>query len=120
MHCHTGTQRLTEVHEIYHELMGEVLAPDIHIISLSYGSGNLQQTTKMTFYSLLFVLKFMVRNITAIAPLTIGQSRTDFCVQFTLGTYPGPVWNKEATQNGFGPCGNPFHGNEEWHFLQQL
>ena len=56
----------------------------------------------------------------AIAPLTKGQSWTDFCVQLTLGTYPGPVWNKEATQNGFVPCGSPFHGNEEWHLLQQL
>ena len=56
----------------------------------------------------------------AIAPLTKGQSWTDFCVQLTLGTYPGPVWNKEATQNGFDPCGSPFHGNEEWHLLQQL
>ena len=37
----------------------------------------------------------------AIAPLTKGQSWTDFCVQLTLETYPGPVWNKEATQNGF-------------------
>ena len=56
----------------------------------------------------------------AIAPLTKGQSWTDFCVQLTLGTYPGPVWNKEATQNGFGPCESPFHGNEEWHLPQQL
>ena len=55
-----------------------------------------------------------------IAPVTYGQSWTDFCVQSTLGTYPEPVWNKEATQNGFGPCGNPFHGNEERHLLQQL
>ena len=47
-----------------------------------------------------------------IAPLTNGQYWTDFCVQSTLGTYPEPLWNKEATQNGFGPCGNPFHGNE--------
>ena len=132
VHCHTGTQRLTGGYKIYPELMGEVLAPDIHIIFLSYGSRNLQQMTKITFYSLLFVLEFMVRNITqwmlvhrdpkraAIAPLTKGQSRTDFCVQLTLRTYPGPVWNKEATQNGFGPCGSPFHGNEEWHLLQQL
>ena len=56
----------------------------------------------------------------AIAPLTKGQSWTDFCVQLTLGTFPGPVWNKEASQNGFGPCGSPFHRNEEWHLLQQL
>ena len=56
-----------------------------------------------------------------IAPLTKGRSWTDFCMQLTLGTaYPGPVWNKEATQNGFGPCGNPFHRNEEWHILQLL
>ena len=53
-------------------------------------------------------------------PLTKEQSWSDFCVQLTLGTYPGPAWNKEATQNGFGPCGSPFHGNEEWHLLQQL
>ena len=53
-----------------------------------------------------------------IAPLTKGQSWTDFCVQLTLGTYPGPVWNKEVTQNGFGPCRSLFHGNEEWHLLQ--
>ena len=56
----------------------------------------------------------------AIAPLTKGRSWTDFCVQSTLGTYPGPMWNKEATQKGFGPCGSPFHGNEDWHLLQQL
>ena len=55
-----------------------------------------------------------------IAPLTKGQPWTDFCVQSTLGTYPEPVCDKEATQNEFGPCGNPFHGNEEWHLLQQL
>ena len=42
------------------------------------------------------------------------------CTINAIGTYPEPVWNKEATQNGFGPCGNPFHGNEEWHLLQQL
>ena len=48
-----------------------------------------------------------------IAPLTNRQSWTDSCVQSTLGTYPEPVWNKEATLNGFGPCGNPFHGNEK-------
>ena len=53
-----------------------------------------------------------------IAPLTKGQSWTDFCVRLTLGTYPGPVWNKEATQNGSGPCRSPFHGNEKWHLLQ--
>ena len=45
----------------------------------------------------------------AIAPLTKGRSWTDFCVQLTLWIYPGPAWNKEATQNGFGPCGSPFH-----------
>ena len=54
----------------------------------------------------------------AIAPLTKRRPWTDFCVQLTLGTYPGPVWNKEATQNGFGPCGSPFHGNEEWHLIR--
>ena len=56
----------------------------------------------------------------AIAHLTKGQSWTDFCVQLTLGTYPRLVWNKEAAQNGFGPRGSPFHGNEEWHLLQQF
>ena len=56
----------------------------------------------------------------AIAPFTKGQFWTDFCMQLTLGTYPGAVWNKEATQNGFGLCGSPFYGNEEWHLLQQL
>ena len=56
----------------------------------------------------------------SIAPLTKGQSWTDFCMQLTLGTYPGPVWNKEATQDGFGPCRSPFHGNEEWHLLHKL
>ena len=67
------------------------------------------------------VLEWMLvhrdQNGAAIARLTKGQSWTDFCVQLTLGTYPGPVSNKEATQNGFGPCGSPFHGNEEWHLL---
>ena len=134
VHCHTGTQRLTEVYEIYHELMGEVLAPDIHIIFLSYGSKNLQKMTKMTFLFsictgihgtkhncvLEWILVHREPKRASIAPLTKGQSRTDFCVQLTLGTYPGPVWNKEATQNVFGPCGSPFHGNEEWHLLQQL
>ena len=56
----------------------------------------------------------------AIATLTKGKSWTDFCVKLTLGTYPGPMWNKEATQNGFGPCGSPFHGYEDWYLLQQL
>ena len=54
----------------------------------------------------------------AIAPLTKGRSWTDLCVQIMLGIYPGPVWNKEATQNELGPRGSPFHGNEEWHLLQ--
>ena len=135
VHFHHGTQKLTEVYEIYPELTGEVLAHDIRIIFLVYGSMNLQRMTKKTFSSLLFVLGFMVRTIiafysgcwyiatpkrAAIAPLTKGQSWTDFCVQSTLGTYPGPVRNKGATQNGFGPCGSPFHGNDEWHLLQQL
>ena len=136
VHCDPGRQKLTEVYEIYPELTGEVLAHDIDIIFLVSGSRNLQQMTKMSFSSLLFVLEFMVRNITAFysgwmlvhrdpkraatAPLTKGQSWTEFCVQLMLGTSPGPVWNKEATQNGFGPCGSPFHGNEEWHLLQQL
>ena len=65
VHCHLGTQKLTEVYEIYPELTGEVLAHDIHIVFLVYGSKNLQQMTKITFSSLLFVLEFMVRNITA-------------------------------------------------------
>ena len=60
------------------------------------------------------------KRVANISPLTKGQSWTDFCVQLTLGTYPGSVWNKEATQNVFGPCRSPFHGNEEWHLLQQL
>ena len=134
VHCHPGTQKLTDVYEIFPELTREVLAHGIHIVFLVYGSKNLQQMTKMTLSSLIFVLEFIVRNITVlqwmlvhrdpkratIAPLTNGQSWTDFCVQSTLGTYPEPVWNKEATQNGFGPCGNPFHGNEERHLLQQL
>ena len=55
-----------------------------------------------------------------IAHLTKGRFWTDFCVQLTLGTYPQLVWNKEAIQNGLGLCGSPFHGNEEWHLLQQL
>ena len=57
---------------------------------------------------------------TAIAPLTKKSLWTDFCVQLTLATYPGPVWNTAATQNGFGPCGSPFHGNEEWYLLQKI
>ena len=65
VHCHPGTQQLTEVYEIYPELTAEVLGHDIHIIFLVYGSRNLQQMTKMTFPSLLFVLEFMVQNITA-------------------------------------------------------
>ena len=65
VHCHPGTQKITEVYEIYPELAGEVLVHDIHIIFLVYGSRNLQQMTKRTFSSLLFVLEFMVRNITA-------------------------------------------------------
>ena len=56
----------------------------------------------------------------AIAPLTKEKSWTDFCVQLTLGTYPGQVRNKEATQNGFGPCGSPFHGNEDGYPLQEF
>ena len=55
-----GTQKLTEVYEIYPELTGEVLAHNIHIVFLVCGSKNLQQMTKMTFSSLLFVLEFMV------------------------------------------------------------
>ena len=51
VHCHTGTQKLTDVYEIYPELTGEVLAHDIHIIFLVYASRNLQQMTKMTFFS---------------------------------------------------------------------
>ena len=65
VHCHPGTQKLTKVYEIYPELTGEVLAHDIRIVFLVCGSRNLQQMTKITFSSLLFVLEFMVRNITA-------------------------------------------------------
>ena len=129
--CDPGTQKLTEVYEIHTELTGEVLAHDIRIIFLVYGSRNLQQMTKMTFllcyvYGMKYncVLQWMLVHRdpkrAAIAPLTKWRPRTDFCVQLTLGIYPGPVWNKEATQNGFGLCGSPFHGNEEWHLLQQL
>ena len=73
-----GTQKLTEVYEIYPELTGEVLAHDIHIIFLVYSSRNLQQMTKMTFSSLLFVLEFMVRNITAFT-VDVGTSRPKAC-----------------------------------------
>ena len=135
VHCHPGTQKLTEAYEIYPELTGDLLAHDIHIIFLVYGSRNLQQMTKGLFFSAICtgihgmkyncVLQWMLvhrdpKRAANIAPLTKGQSWSDFCVQLTLGTYPGPVWNKEATQNGFGPCRSPFHGNEEWHPLQQL
>ena len=65
VHCDPGTQKLTEVYEIYPELTGEVLAHDIRIIFLVDGSRNLQQMTKMTFSSLLFVLECMVRKVTA-------------------------------------------------------
>ena len=65
VHCHPGTQKLTEVYEKCPELTGEVLAHNIHLVVLVYGSKNLQQMTKMTFSSLLFVLEFMVRSITA-------------------------------------------------------
>ena len=65
VHCHPGIQKSTEVYEVYLELTGEVLAHDIHIVFLVIGSKNLQQMTKMTVSALLFVLKFMVRNITA-------------------------------------------------------
>ena len=67
VHCDPGIQKLTEVYEIYPELTGEVLAHDIRIIFLVCGSRNLQQMAKMTFSSLLFVLEFMVRNITALS-----------------------------------------------------
>ena len=135
VHCHPGTQKLPEVYEIYPELTGEVLAHGIHIIFLVYGSRNLQQMTKNDLFVSAIctgihgtkyncVLRWMLVHrdpkLAAIAPLTKGQSWTDFCVKLTPGTYPGSVWNKEATQNGFGPCGSPFHGNEEWHLLQQL
>ena len=129
-----GTQKLTEVYEIYPELTGEVLAHDIHIIFLVYGSRNLRHMTKWLFFSAICtgihgtkyncVLQWMLINRdpkrAAIDHLTKGQSWTDFWVQMTLWTHLGPVWNKEATQNGFGPCGSPFHGNEEWHLPQQL
>ena len=131
VHCHPGTQKSTEVYEIYPVLTAEVLAHDIHIIFLVNDSRNLQQMTKWLFFSAICtgihgtkyncVLQWMLVHRdpkrTAIAPLTKGQSWTNFCVQLT---YPGPVWNKEATQNGFGPCGSPFQGNEEWHLQQQL
>ena len=42
-----------------------MFANDIHTIFLVYGFRNLQQMTKITFSSLLFVLEFRVRNITA-------------------------------------------------------
>ena len=89
MHCHPATQKLTEFYEIYHELTGEVLAHDIHIIFLVYSSRNLQQMTKMTFSSLPFftgihgtkyncVLQWMLVHRdpkrAAIARLTKGQS----------------------------------------------
>ena len=32
----------------------------------------------------------------------------------------GQASNKEAVQNGVGPCWSPFHGNDGWHLLQQL
>ena len=47
------------------ELTGEVFDQDIRIIFLVHGSRNLQKMTKMTFSSLLFVLEFMVQNVTA-------------------------------------------------------
>ena len=135
MHCHPETQQLIEVYEIYPKLTGEVLAHDIHIIFLVHGSRNLQEMTKMTFSSLLFVLEFIVRNITAfhsgcwyiatqcLLPLPLYKRAVlnwFLCAIKALGTYAGPVWNKEATQNGLGPCWSRFHGNEEWHLLQQL
>ena len=134
VHCHPGTQKITEAYEIYLELTGDVLANDIHIIFMVYGSRNLQQMTKMTFSLLCYltgihgtkynVLHWMLvhrdTKRAAIAPLTKGKSWTDFCVQLTLGTYPGPVWNKGATKNGLGYCGSPFWGNEDWYLQQQL
>ena len=131
-HCHPGTQQLTEVYEIYLELTGEALSHDINIIVPLYGSRNLQQMSKIDFFFSAIctgihgtkyncVLQWMlVHRDPKRAALTKGQSWTDFCVQLTLGTYPGTVCNKEATQNGFVPCGSPFHGNQEWHLLQQL
>ena len=135
VHCHPGTQKNNWGLRNIPELTGEVLAHDINIIFLVYGSRNLQQMTKWLFFSAVCtgihgmkyncVLQCMLvhrdpKRAANIAPLTKGQSWTEFCVQLTLGTYPGPVWNKEATQNGFGPCRSPFHGNEEWHLLQQF
>ena len=87
VHCHPGTQKLTEVYEIYPGLTGEVLAHDINIIFLVYGSRNLQQMTKMTFVSAICtgihgtkyncVLQWMLVHRdpkrAAIASLTKGQ-----------------------------------------------
>ena len=88
MHCHPGTQKLTEVYEIYPELTGEVLAHDIHIVFLVYGSKNLQQMKKDFFFSTVCtgihgteyncVLQWMLVHRdpkrSTIAPLTQGQS----------------------------------------------
>ena len=43
-------KKLTDVYEIYPELTREVLAHDIRIIFLVYGSRNLQQMTKNDFF----------------------------------------------------------------------
>ena len=50
VHCQLGTQKLTEVYEIYPELTGEVLTNDIHIIFLVYGSRDLQQIIKIAIW----------------------------------------------------------------------
>ena len=132
VHCHPGTQQITEVYEIYPELTGEVLTDDIHIIFLIQRSP--ADDKNDVYFSAICtgihgtkydcVLQWMLadRNPkrTAIAPLPKVQSWTDFCVQLTPRTYSGPVWNKEATKNDFGLCGSSFHGNEEWHLPQQL
>ena len=89
VHCHPGTQKLTEAYEIYPELTGDLLAHDIHIIFLVYGSRNLQQMTKGLFFSAICtgihgmkyncVLQWMLvhrdpKRAANIAPLTKGQS----------------------------------------------
>ena len=135
VHCHTGTQKLTEVYEIYPELTGEVLAHDIYIIFLVYASRNLQQKTKMTFVCAICtgictgihgtkydcILQWMLIHRdpkrAAIAPLTKEQSWTDFCVQLTLGTYRNLSW--AGVEQGGHPEWSPFHGNEESTALMQ-
>ena len=133
VHCHPGTQKLTEVYKIYpdgwsvgsrysHSHSGlrfqESPADDKNDVFFSAVCTGIHGTEYN--YVLQWMLVHRDPKRATNAPLTKGQSWTDFCVQSTLGTCPEPVWNKEATQNGFSPCGNPFHGNEECHLLQQL